>query len=70
MSNTKARKKFGDNMRLIRKEKGLSQEALADIAGLHRTYIGAIERAEQNVSLDNINKIAKALKVKPSTLFN
>jgi len=70
MTNTKARKKFGNNMRLIRKEKGLSQEALADIAGLHRTYIGAIERGEQNISLDNINKIAKALNVKPSALLN
>jgi transcriptional regulator with XRE-family HTH domain len=70
MTNIKARKKFGDCMRLIRKEKGLSQEALADIAGLHRTYIGAIERGEQNISLDNINKIAKALKIKPSKLLD
>ena len=70
MSNIKARKAFGTKMRSLRKEKGLSQEALADIAGMHRTYIGAIERGEQNVSLDNINKIAKALKVKPSTLLS
>lgn len=70
MADTKARKKFGNNLRLIRKDKGLSQEALADIAGLHRTYIGAIERGEQNVSLDNINKVAKALHIKPSSLLN
>jgi len=70
MINTKARKQFGNRMRELRKEKGLSQEALADLAGMHRTYIGAIERGEQNVSLDNINKIAKALIVKPSSLVN
>ena len=70
MTNIKARKKFGDKMRSIRKENGLSQEALADVAGLHRTYIGAIERGEQNISLDNINKIAKALRVNPSILLN
>lgn len=70
MSNIKGRKTFGTKMRSLRKEKGLSQEALADIAGMHRTYIGAIERGEQNVSLDNINKIAKALKVKPSDLMS
>ncbi|MEI7689356.1 MAG: helix-turn-helix transcriptional regulator [Candidatus Saccharibacteria bacterium] len=56
-------------MRSLRKQKGLSQEALADLAGLHRTYIGSIERGEQNISLDNINKIAKALRVKPSKLL-
>jgi len=69
MTNLKARKTFGDNMRSLRKQKGLSQEALADLAGLHRTYIGSIERGEQNISLDNINKIAKALRVKPSKLL-
>lgn len=63
------RKKFGNNLRRIRKERELSQEALADLANLHRTYIGAIERGEQNISLDNINKVAKALKVKPSKLI-
>jgi len=70
MTHSKVRKTFGDNMRSIRKDKGLSQEVLGDKAGLHRTYIGSIERGEQNVSLDNINKIAKALKVKPSVLLN
>jgi transcriptional regulator with XRE-family HTH domain len=69
MSTSRERKAFGNRMRTLRKARGLSQEALGDEAGLHRTYIGAIERGEQNISLDNINKIAKALKVKPSELL-
>jgi transcriptional regulator with XRE-family HTH domain len=68
MKNT-ARKAFGERMKKLRLQKGLSQERLGDIAGLHRTYIGSIERGEQNISVDNIAKIAKALKVKPSHLF-
>ncbi len=55
--------KFGDNVRKIRKEKNLSQEQLSFKADLHRTYIGMIERAEKNVTLINIEKIAKALEV-------
>jgi len=66
---TKAKKDFGERLRDIRKAKGISQEKLGDLSGLHRTYIGAIERGEQNVSVDNIAKIAKALKIKQSELF-
>jgi transcriptional regulator with XRE-family HTH domain len=58
------------NVRLIRNKIGISQEQLADIAELHRTYIGSIERAERNVSIDNIAKIARALKVKPTDLLS
>lgn len=58
-----ARKVFAANMRRIRGERGLSQEQLADLAGLHRTYIGSIERAERNVSIDNMARVARALKV-------
>ncbi len=54
---------FGEKVREIRKEKGLSQEELAHKADLHRTYIGMIERAEKNITLLNIEKIAKALEV-------
>ena len=54
---------FGNNVRKQRKAKGLSQEELAFNAGLHRTYIGMIERAEKNITLLNIEKIAVALKV-------
>lgn len=54
---------FGNNVREIRKLKGLSQEQLSFKADLHRTYIGMIERAEKNITLINIGKISKALDV-------
>jgi len=55
--------KVGQNIRKIRKSRGLSQEALANLAGVHRTYIGIIERAERNITLASLEKISKALKV-------
>ena len=55
--------KFGEKVREIRVSQGLSQEHLAHIANVHRTYIGMIERAEKNITLVNVEKIAKALKV-------
>lgn len=55
--------KFGERVRDLRKERGLSQEQLAFKADLHRTYIGMIERAEKNITLINIEKIANALDV-------
>lgn len=61
---------FGKVVRDFRREKGLSQEALADIAGLHRTYIGMIERAEKNITLLNIEKIANALEIDISDFFD
>lgn len=69
MATTRIRKKFGKTVRKLRTAKGYSQESFADAVDLHRTYIGAIERGEQNVSLDNIEKIAKALKIKVGELF-
>lgn len=54
---------FGEKMRQIRKEKGLSQEALADLAGIDRSYMGHIERGDQNITLTKIHQIADALGV-------
>ena len=62
--------KFGERVRLLRKEKGLSQEQLAFKANLHRTYIGMIERAEKNITLINIQKIANALEISEHQLLN
>ena len=63
------RKTFGYNLRKIRKAKNLSQENLADLCGLHRTYVGSIERGERNVSLKNIVSLARALDVSPANLL-
>ena len=60
---------FATNVRKYRAEKGLSQEALADLAGLHRTYISAVERERRNISIDNIENIATALDVEPFVLL-
>jgi transcriptional regulator with XRE-family HTH domain len=61
--------KFGKRVREERTKNNLSQEELASKAGVHRTYIGMIERAEKNITLENIEKIAKALNLKLSDLF-
>jgi len=55
------RRVIAQNVRSLRKAKGFSQEGFADACGLHRTYVGAIERAERNVSVDNIERMASAL---------
>jgi len=61
--------KFGKKVREERARLGLSQEELASRAGVHRTYIGMIERAEKNITLENIEKIAKALKISIADFF-
>lgn len=62
--------KFGKKVREIRTKQNLSQEKLATKAGVHRTYIGMIERAEKNITLENIEKVAKALGLSVKELFN
>lgn len=68
--NKTIQQKFGNRVRKLRKDKGWSQEEFADECGLHRTYIGAIERGERNVSLNNIHAIAKALGISVKELFD
>ena len=63
-----AREALATNLRRLRTEKGMSQEALADLAGIHRNYLGGIERKERNVGLDNLERFARALDVTVSDL--
>jgi transcriptional regulator with XRE-family HTH domain len=70
MNKKKILIEFGLKVRELRKLKNLSQEELSYKTDLHRTYIGMIERAEKNITLMNIEKIANALDIKISDLFN
>ncbi|WP_107820677.1 MULTISPECIES: helix-turn-helix transcriptional regulator [Bacteroidota] len=69
-SNSDILKRFGDRIRDYRKKNNMSQEELAEKARLHRTYIGMIERAEKNITLINIEKVANALEINLSEIFN
>jgi transcriptional regulator with XRE-family HTH domain len=61
--------KLGATVRRLREQAGISQEELADRSGLHRTYVGSVERGERNVSLDNVVRLAKALRTSASELL-
>ncbi len=61
--------KFGMKLRETRKKKGISQEKLAELAGLHRTYISSVERGERNVTIETIQKCAEALGVSMAKLM-
>ncbi|MGL4791614.1 MAG: helix-turn-helix domain-containing protein, partial [Anaerotignaceae bacterium] len=62
-------KVFATNVKKYRLNKGLSQEAFAELAGLHRTYISAIEREKRSIALENVQKIADALEIETYLLF-
>lgn len=62
-------RQFGERVRALRMKKGISQEELAERCGVHRTYMGRIERGETNITLSNIHKIARGLGVSPASLM-
>jgi len=68
-SDIPLRTRFAHNVRSIRVEKGVSQEELALLAGLHRTFVSDVEREVRNLSIDNIERLAKALAVDAAELF-
>jgi transcriptional regulator with XRE-family HTH domain len=61
--------KFGKRLREVRTRAGISQEKLADLAKLHRTYVSSVERGERNISIENVEKLAHALGVKMAELM-
>lgn len=69
MTSTSVQKKFGKNVQRYRKAVGLTQEKLGELTGLDRGYISGVERGVRNPAIQNIEKLAKALKVKPARLF-
>ena len=68
--NKQVLKHFGKRVREERTKRGISQERLGELAHVHRTYVGMIERAEKNITLTNMEKIARALGIKLSNLMD
>ena len=70
MADDDINKRIGLNITILREQRGLTQEKLAELASLHRAYIGQIERGEKNIGLRNLKKIAKALGIQISDLLD
>ena len=69
MNKSDVKKKFGNSVKVLRGRLGISQEVLAERAGLHRTYVSDVERGARNLSLESISRLARALEVSAATLF-
>lgn len=69
MASMRLRQIFARNLRRVRTERGLSQEALADLAGIDRTYVSSLERERYSPSLDMVEKLAQVLKIDPHELL-
>ena len=65
----KIEQRLGDQLKIVRLKKGLTQEQLAELSGLHRTYIGSVERGERNITVKNLNKILLAMNCSLSDFF-
>jgi transcriptional regulator with XRE-family HTH domain len=70
MSKGELQAVVGRNLRSVRHERGLSQEAMAEILGVHRTYMGGVERGERNLTLRTVERIARMLGLEPLELLS
>lgn len=69
MAEGDLQRRVGENLRRLRRERGLSQEAFADAIGYHRTYVGGVERGERNLTLRTVERLAAVLEVDPADLL-